>query len=111
MSTPFWFNNPSILFNRDTITKIYPEKIMTSNEKLNAITRLVILFTILGYLITEKYKIILTGIITLAAIVFLHFIQRNKESKNEGAGWAIAVYIYLVISILTSIFRTIKSFG
>ena len=35
----------------------------------------------------------------------------NKESKNEGAGWAIAVYIYLVISILTSIFRTIKSFG
>jgi len=83
MSTPFWFKNPSILFNKDTITKIYPEKIMTSNEKLNAITRLVILFTILGYLITEKYKIILTGIITLAAIVFLHFIQRNKESKNE----------------------------
>jgi len=35
----------------------------------------------------------------------------NKESKNEGAGWAIVVYIYLVISILTSIFRTIKSFG
>ena len=35
----------------------------------------------------------------------------NKESKNESAGWAIAVHIYLVISILTSIFRSIKSFG
>jgi hypothetical protein len=82
-STPFWFKNPSILFDKHAITKIYPEKIMTSNEKLNAITRLVILLTILGYLITEKNKIIITGLVTLASIVFLHYIQRNKEAKNE----------------------------
>jgi hypothetical protein len=81
-STPFWFNDPSILFNKDIITKIYPEKMMSSNEKLNAITRLVILLTILGYLITEKYKIVVTGLVTLASIVFLHYIQRNKEAKN-----------------------------
>jgi hypothetical protein len=81
-STPFWFNDPSILFNKDIITKIYPEKMMSSNEKLNAITRLVILLTILGYLITEKYKIVVTGLVTLASIVFLHYIQRNNEAKN-----------------------------
>ena len=81
-STPFWFNDPSILFNKDIITKIYPEKMMSSNEKLNAITRMVILLTILGYLITEKYKIVITGLVTLASIVFLHYIQRNKEAKN-----------------------------
>ena len=34
----------------------------------------------------------------------------NKVSQNEGAGWANVVYIYLVISLLISIFRTIKSF-
>ena len=81
-STPFWFNDPSILFNKDIITKIYPEKMMSSNEKLNAITRMVILLTILGYLITEKYKIVITGLVTLASIVFLHYIQRNKEATN-----------------------------
>lgn len=32
----------------------------------------------------------------------------NKESKKEGAGWAIAVYVYLVLSLLTSIFKTFK---
>jgi hypothetical protein len=35
----------------------------------------------------------------------------NKVSKNEGAGWATAVYVYLAISLASSIFRTIKSLG
>jgi hypothetical protein len=35
----------------------------------------------------------------------------NKVSKNEGAGWAMAVYVYLAISLASSIFRTIKSLG
>ena len=44
---------------------------MSSNEKLNAITRLVIILTVLGYLITQKYKIVITGIVTIVAIVIL----------------------------------------
>ncbi len=35
----------------------------------------------------------------------------NKVSKNEEAGWATAVYVYLAISLASSIFRTIKSLG
>lgn len=55
---------------------------MTSNEKLNSITRLIIILTILGYLITEKNKIILTGVVTIVSIVLLFVIKRNEELKK-----------------------------
>lgn len=82
MTTSFWLYNPSILVNREHISKLFPDKNMSSNEKLNAITRLVIILTILGYLITQKYKIIITGVVTIAAVVFLFMIQRNEEVKK-----------------------------
>jgi hypothetical protein len=82
MNTSFWLYKPSILFNKEHITKLFPEKNMTSNEKLNAITRLVIILTVLGYLITQKNKIVITGIVTIVAIVILFMIQRNEEVKK-----------------------------
>jgi hypothetical protein len=82
MNTAFWLYKPSNLINKEHITKLFPEKNMTSNEKLNAITRLVIILTVLGYLITQKYKIIITGLITIVSIVFLFIIQRNEEVKK-----------------------------
>ena len=82
MNTSFWLYNPSILVHKEHISKLFPEKNMSSNEKLNAITRLIIILTILGYLITQKYKIVITGLVTVVAIVFLFIIQRNEEVKK-----------------------------
>jgi hypothetical protein len=82
MNKSFWLYEPSILVKKDYITKLFPEKSMSSNEKLNAITRLVIILTILGYLITEKIKIVITGIVTILSIVVLFMIQRNEEVKK-----------------------------
>ena len=77
MTTPFWLSQPTILFKQNDIMKLWPLPEMTSAEKLNAITRLVLILTLLGYLITKTAKIIITGIITLAAIVFLFKIQTD----------------------------------
>jgi len=82
MESSFWLYNPSILVNKDNISKLFPEKNMSSNEKLNAITRLIIILTILGYLITQKYKIVITGLVTIVAIVILFMIQRSQEVKK-----------------------------
>ncbi len=81
MTTEFWTNNPMILFNKDKINELWPMNNMTSNEKLNAITRLIIILTVLGYLITNNNRVFITGIITLAIIVILYYVQQNKESK------------------------------
>jgi len=81
MST-FWTKDPSILFNSEYIFQLYPLSSMSPEEKLNAITRLVILLTILGYLFTQTYKIIITGVITLGVIILLYNVNKNKEVQK-----------------------------
>ena len=79
MNTPFWTTEPKILFNSDNITQIYPNSKMTVEEKLNAISRLIIILTFLGYLITQTLKIVVTGVITLAILVLLYTVRNNKQ--------------------------------
>ena len=83
MITPFWLNNPNILFKSDEISHIWPTSDMSFEDKLNSITRLVILLTIVGYLITKNSKIILSGLITLGAIILLYKLK-TKNNKKEG---------------------------
>ncbi len=49
MNTPFWTTEPKILFNSDYINQIYPNSKMTVEEKLNAISRLIIILTFLFF--------------------------------------------------------------
>ena len=83
MTTPFWFNKPSILLKQTEIIEIWPAPVMDTERKLNAITRLIILLTLLGYLVTQKVKFIITGLITLVVIVILYHIQKKKGGKPE----------------------------
>ena len=82
MTTPFWLYNPNILFKSGEIYNIWPSSEMPFEAKLNAITRLVILITLLGYLLTQKTKIILSGILTLGAIVLLYIIKTKDGIKE-----------------------------
>ena len=84
MSSPFWVNNPTILLKHDKLSEFWPEAQMTVEEKVNAITRLVILLTLLGYLLTFSLKILLVGIITLGIIVALYFIQNRTSNNTES---------------------------
>jgi hypothetical protein len=54
-------------------------------EKLNAISRFVIIASLLGYLITLNMGIIFVGIITLAVIAILYHVQSNKIIADEKA--------------------------
>ena len=85
-STPFWLNEPTILFNKKYIKSVWPGENMSSAEKLNAISRFVIIASLLGYLITLNLKIILVALVTLAVIAILHNVQRNQHAKEESKG-------------------------
>lgn len=85
MSTPFWINEPTILLNRDHISQVWISPKMSFEEKLNAITRLVILLTVLGFFLTTSYGLVLFGLFTLAVIIALYYSQKSKRAnKNEG---------------------------
>jgi hypothetical protein len=84
--TQFWINQPSVLLDKNDMTDLWPMPLMSVEQKLNAITRLVLLLTILGFLITNNINIIFTGFITLAIFVMLYKTQYNlNTSSSSGA--------------------------
>ena len=82
-ATPFWLSEPTILFNKKHITDIWPDSNMTNMEKLNAISRFVILASLLGYLITLNIGLIFVCIVTLGVIAILYHVQSNKTKGDE----------------------------
>jgi hypothetical protein len=89
MTTQFWTNQPTILFNKDYIFELWPTTNMCYEQKLNAITRLIILLTILGYILTRSMRILCVGAITILIIYVLFTMRKEKITKemmNEGFG-------------------------
>lgn len=95
--TAFWLQDPTVLFNNAGITQIIPTAAMTREDKLNAISRLIIVLTILGYLITMSYNILLLGVVSLGIIAILNNateknnamlaqIQQDKQNKKQPSG-------------------------
>jgi hypothetical protein len=82
MTTTFWLNDPLILFNKDYILQLWPSSDMTYEEKLNAITRVVIIMTILGYIFTMSFNMIVAGLVTLFAIILLYKMKKQKVTKD-----------------------------
>jgi len=72
MTTTFWFNDPTVLLNKQNIFKVWPDASMKQEEKLNTITKLVILLTSLGYLLTNSNNILFSGLFTIFAIVVFY---------------------------------------
>ena len=79
---PFWTNDPTILLNKEYIFELWPTSQMTYEQKLNSITRLIILFTILGYILTQKVRILIVGFITLFTIFALFMIKKQNNTEN-----------------------------
>jgi len=77
MSTSFWVNQPTILFNKKYIDQIWPYSYLTYEEKLNAVTRFIILITILGYVLLNRIIIVVFGLIVIGLVVLLY-------KKKEG---------------------------
>jgi hypothetical protein len=87
MSIQFWTNNPTILFNKEYIFELWPATNMTYEQKLNAITRLVMLITILAYVLTMSQRILFVGVMTVFGIFILFKMRKQKITKemiNEG---------------------------
>ena len=83
-NTKIWLTNPSILLKKEYITQVWPTKNMTKEEKIIAITRLVIILTVLGFLVTQNYNFFLTGFITLGVIAILFYANEKKSSSNDN---------------------------
>jgi hypothetical protein len=65
---PLWTEHPTILLKQDQLV-FWPVQGMTSHEKLNAISRLVILLSLVGFIVSSSFRFVFIGIVTLGCIV------------------------------------------
>jgi hypothetical protein len=82
-----WINNPTVLLNKDSILEIWPTPKMCYERKINAMSRLIIILTILGFILTRSIKILLIGLITLVVIYFFYnqnWYKYNLKNNKEG---------------------------
>ncbi len=79
----FWLYNPLALFNKDEITEFWPDKSMPLTRKMNAITRTILVLTLLGFLLTRSIKIVVTSAITLVILVILYKTQYEKSQLEN----------------------------
>ena len=56
---------------------------MTREQKINAITRLVILLTLVGFLFLNNIKILITGIIAILVLLFTYYILNKNANLNK----------------------------
>lgn len=80
----FWTNDPAILFNKDHIVEIYPSQTLDFADKLNAITRAIILMTTIGFVVTRQWRIIVSGVISIMMIVFLYMYKKREHEKRKA---------------------------
>lgn len=82
---PFWSDNPNVLLQGKYITEFFPVLDMTFNQKLNAITRSVLVLIIALFLYYRSVRIILVGLLSLGAI-YMFYYNRQKELRRKLLG-------------------------
>jgi len=79
---PFWTENPNVLFDSTYIFEFFPIEKMAYSQKLNAITRAVILASILIFGFTQNINVLIVSLITIGAISLVFYNQQPKLSKK-----------------------------
>jgi Family of unknown function (DUF5762) len=78
---PFWAQNPNVLFQKEYIMEFFPVESMTYEQKLNAITRTILLLTILGFAFTRSIRLLLISLVTFGAIFLIHYYHELENKK------------------------------
>jgi hypothetical protein len=84
----FWGKNPNVLFDPKYIFELFPVSDMNYEQKLNAVTRTIIILSLLFYFFLRSLRVVIVGILTVCSIWLIYATQRkNKKvhfSKTEG---------------------------
>jgi hypothetical protein len=81
-SIPFWGENPNILFS--SLNEFFPLENMSYSQKLNAVSRAVILFAFLMFVFTQNIRIVVVSFLTLGGIwVLYNYRKKGKEGYKD----------------------------
>jgi hypothetical protein len=79
---PFWTENPNVLFDPAYIFEFFPVENMTYSQKLNAISRLIVIASIILFIVSRNVNVLLVSVITLGAIAIVFYNPHTKTDKK-----------------------------
>jgi hypothetical protein len=77
----FWLNQPDILFKYPNIKQVIPSDTLSISENLNALSRVTIILSLIGYAFIKRKVVLYIGLIILGVIVLYY--KMNKEGFSE----------------------------
>lgn len=80
---PFWTQNPSVLFDRSRLVEFVPTFDMTTHERLNALSRLMIYIGLLLLVYYGKTWTLYIPILGLGFALFLYKMRPTKEKPGR----------------------------
>jgi len=80
---PFWVYNPNILLDSCYINELFPIEDMTYEQKLNSISRSVIIISLIAFMFTRNMRILFICGITLFSIYILYYYKEKETEKTK----------------------------
>jgi len=84
---PFWAEDPNIILSQKYVFDLFPVEKMSLNEKLNAITRTILLLTIIGFVYSKSFRLLIISAIMIFCIYLLHLYE-NRKIIEEKEGYS-----------------------
>lgn len=80
MDSKVWFDDFSVLFNKKHIHNFFPTLQQTNNEKINSISRFIILNSLILYIYNSDISYIFGGLLLLLCVYM--FAKRDKKNPE-----------------------------
>ena len=77
ISTPFWFSNPNVLYEKNNLFEIFPSRKFDIVRKLNAILRLSIFYSLIMYFYKKEKNYLLIPLVTAGVTWFIWSKQKD----------------------------------
>ena len=101
----FWATNPNALLDPSHILELFPSGEMTYEQKLNSVSRMVVVLCIVFYFVLRTWRVVVIGMLTLVAIWALYFSQKKNKKVRFEEGFQNVAEDYIKNHILpTNIF-------
>ena len=82
MYTPFWYNQPNILIDKNSLFEIFPVKEYDTVRKLNAVLRFSIYYTIIVFLYNRSTNIFAVPVVTALITYFIWSKNSSIQINN-----------------------------
>jgi len=82
MPVSFWLQDPNVLLDPTFAWQWFPEDSLSLEAKLNALTRLVFVMTLFGFMLTQNMWVLASGAISIIVIAVFYTLSNENTSRN-----------------------------